>query len=116
MRDLEADALAIYGSLRPGEPNHWVVKSLGGEWLTGAVRGWRFELSWGPAQGYDGFIANEAGNEVAVDVLVSDRLAKHWHEVDDFEGPGYQRVPINVVLDDGREITAQIYEAVPEAE
>ena len=116
MADSSFEALAAYGSLRPGGANHWVVKNFAGEWVAGTVRGWAFEVTWGPAEGYDGFIADANGNEVAVDVLVSEVLPKHWHEVDDFEGDGYRRIPIEVTLNSGAVVSAQIYETITEAD
>ena len=94
-------ALAVYGSLMPGEPNHWVVSRIPGEWRAGTVRGWTFEVTWGPAQGYDGFVADDDGSDVAVQVLVSEALPRRWREIDDFEGPGYRRVPVEVEFEDG---------------
>lgn len=107
-------ALAVYGSLAPGGANHWVVSRLPGTWLQGAVRGWTFEITWGPAEGYDGFVPDSGGSRVPVYVLVGEALASKWREIDDFEGPGYRRVPIEVELDDGLTIVAEIYEALTE--
>jgi len=105
-------ALAVYGTLAPGEEGHWVVRPIAGEWRAGTVQGWTFEITWGPAEGYPGFLAGADGLEVPVQVLISDRLDKHWHEIDRFEGDGYERVPIAVQLDDGDAIEAQIYVAL----
>lgn len=109
-------ALAAYGSLRPGEPNHWVVSRIPGTWLPGTVRGWAFELTFGPAEGYDGFVPDDAGSDVEVDVLIGPDVAKRWREVDDFEGPGYERRPIEVTLADGATMSASIYVALTEVE
>ncbi len=102
-------ALAVYGSLAPGEPNHWVVSRIEGEWVQGTVHGYVFEVTWGPADGYQGFIADPQGSAVEVSVLRSTQLEKKWREIDEFEGPGYDRLPIPVWLDDGTIIEADIY-------
>lgn len=103
--------LAVYGSLAPGEANHWVVSRLRGEWTTGVVTGYVFELTWGPAEGYPGFVRDPDGNAVEVHVLRSDDLRAKWREIDDFEGAGYDREPIDVRLSDGSTVSAQIYVA-----
>lgn len=108
--------MAVYGSLVPGEANHWVVSRIAGEWNTGVVRGWAFELTWGPAEGYDGFVADADGSDVPVHVLVSEELPRRWREIDDFEGPGYRRVPIEVEFDDGSTVVASIYESLTDSE
>lgn len=87
---------------------------MAGEWRTGVVLGWTFELTWGPAEGYDGFVPDPEGSEVPVHVLVSDELPRRWREIDDFEGPGYRRVPIDVQLDDWSTVVASIYESLTE--
>lgn len=109
-------ALAAYGSLRPGEANHWVVNRIPGIWVPGVVRGWAFELTFGPAEGYDGFVPDPDGGEVAVDVLISPELEKRWREIDDFEGPGYERRTIEVSHGANGTIEASIYVALTEAE
>lgn len=105
-------ALAVYGSLAPGGPNHWVISRLRGEWTTGTVRGYSFELTWGPAEGDTGFLPDPDGHVVDVAVLRSADLDRRWHEIDDFEGDAYDRRPIEVHLDDGATIVADIYVAL----
>jgi len=105
-------ALAVYGSLAPGESNHWVVSRIRGEWVEGAVLGHVFEITWGPAEGYQGFIPDPEGSNVAVAVLVADELDAKWREIDDFEGPGYERVLIEVSIGGGQTRLAHIYVAL----
>lgn len=106
----------MYGTLQPGETNHWVVRPIKGEWLSGTIRGYKFEISWGPADGYPGVILDPSAPELEVTVLVADSLERHWRDIDDFEGPGYRRVSCEVTLADGEKIEAQLYEALSEVE
>ena len=110
--------LATYGTLMPGEENHWVVRGIAGDWTEGTVRGWTYTLGFGPAEGYPGFTADPDGPAVAVAVIACapGELDRHWHEIDRFEGPGYRRVEIDVTLADGDTVPAWIYEADTEAE
>lgn len=110
----EIEALAVYGSLAPGESNHWVVNRIRGDWITGTVRGHCFEITWGPAEGYQGFIPDPDGSAVSVSVLLSAELGTKWREIDEFEGEGYERSLIEVVLDDGTHRQAHIYVALTE--
>jgi gamma-glutamylcyclotransferase (GGCT)/AIG2-like uncharacterized protein YtfP len=105
-------ALALYGSLAPGESNHWVVSRIAGDWVGGTIQGYTFDLTWGPAEGYEGFVPDLEGPDVAVAVLVSNQLDHRWREIDDFEGVGYERRLLPVRLDDGRTIDAHVYVAL----
>ena len=108
-------ALAVYGSLAPGESNHWVLARIPGQWTTGTVRGYTFEITWGPAEGYPGFIPDPGGHFVPVHVLQSAALDRNWRTIDDFEGQGYERQAIRVQLADGQEVNAQIYVTLTDA-
>lgn len=112
----DLEHLATYGTLKPGEQNHWVVRTIAGTWREGTVLGWTYPLGFGPAEGYPGFTADPAGRPVPVAVLSSARLDRHWREIDEFEGPGYRRVRIDVEFDDGTVRPAWIYETDPDAE
>lgn len=102
-------ALAAYGTLAPGESNHNAVGWVRGSWVAGTVLGYTFQIGWGPAEGYPGFIADPEGHRVPVQVLISEQLPDHWDRLDDFEGPGYERTVVDVALADGGTIAANIY-------
>ncbi|GJM38669.1 MAG: gamma-glutamylcyclotransferase [Acidimicrobiales bacterium] len=110
--------LATYGTLMPGEDNHWVVRPIRGEWGAGTVAGWTYPIGFGPAEGYPGFTADPAAPPVPIAVLTCDAgvLDKHWREIDDFEGSGYRRLEVDVTLETGTVVRAWIYETDPEAE
>lgn len=108
------DLLAVYGSLAPGENNHWVVKGLGGQWHEGSTRGYVFELTWGPAQGYLGFVPDPDGSVVDVWVLEADISERQWRDIDDFEGAGYERRMAPVTLSSGEQVVANIFVALTE--
>lgn len=89
-------ALAVYGTLAPGEENHHAMLGIDGTWVDGFIFGYKFEVTWGGADGYPGVVLDPNGNRVPVTVMVSDDLDKHWRRLDDFEGPGFRRVVVDV--------------------
>ncbi|MDX1500755.1 MAG: gamma-glutamylcyclotransferase [Thermoanaerobaculia bacterium] len=103
--------LAAYGTLQPGAPNHHLVADLGGSWLQGRVRGRLRHEGWGVLHGYPALEVDPRADEVSVVVLVSDRLPAAWKRLDRFEGPGYLRVLVPVVLADGAVRVANLYAA-----
>lgn len=107
--------LALYGILRPGGTHHHEVRSIAGTWHTGTVRGWCHQITWGPADGFDGITLDHSAPPVDVDILDADRLEQHIDRLDRFEGPGYRRVTTTATLDDGTQVEVDIYEADPEA-
>ncbi len=102
-----ATALAAYGTLAPGEVNHHVLSNIAGRWLDGTVLGYQFEITWGDAEGYDGFFPDRSGHRVPVSILVSDQLDRHWGRIDRFEGRGYDRRPIEVLERDGETVIGE---------
>ena len=107
--------LAVYGSLMRGGESHHEIRDLEGAWQRGTVRGWVYEITWGPAQGWEGLSLDATGPPVEVDVLESDALPRHLDRLDRSAGSGYRRVPTTVLLDSESTVTAQIYESDPEA-
>jgi gamma-glutamylcyclotransferase (GGCT)/AIG2-like uncharacterized protein YtfP len=100
--------LAIYGSLAPGRPNHHHVAGLRGRWFPGAVHGRLVEAGWGASLGYPALVLDPDGSTIDVQVLESDDLPAHWSRLDDFEGPGYERVLTTVHTADG-DVAAYVY-------
>ena len=52
---------------------------------------------------------SEEGEPVDGYVLSSERLPEHWGMLGEFEGSGYQRVPVTVELQSGEKLTAYVY-------
>jgi gamma-glutamylcyclotransferase (GGCT)/AIG2-like uncharacterized protein YtfP len=100
--------LATYGTLGPGRPNHEELKGLEGRWLSGHVSGDLVDGGWGADYGYPGLVLDPGGQDVAVAVFESPDLPAHWPRLDEFEGPGYQRVVATVSTASG-ELRACIY-------
>ena len=112
--DCDQDAetrLAIYGSLAPGQVNHYQVAALKGLWRRGTVRGKRIDAGWGATLGFPGLVLDPSGSETDVYLFESPDLPDHWSRLDEFEGPGYQRVVTRVRTADG-DLSAYIYVVV----
>ena len=114
----ESSALAVYGTLRPGEPNHYVVRDIPGSWVDALVRGYLYEITWGPAEGYPGLTLADDGHLIPVSVLTSDELDQWLWRVDRFEGDGYHRRPTTVFDVGGERVLGQasIYEALTDVD
>ena len=100
--------LAVYGSLGPGRVNAHVLADLRGDWRAGTVRGRLVKQGWGAWLGFPGMILDPTADAVPVDLLRSPDLPDHWARLDEFEGPGYRRVVVDVRTPDAV-IRASIY-------
>jgi len=111
------NALAVYGTLRPGETNGFLLRDIAqrinGHWIEGHLRGYEYDVTWGPAEGYPGLTLDDGGHRVDVMVLVSDQWPGAFAEVDRFEGPGYTRRPAALYSNEA-ELLGQVsvYEAL----
>ena len=106
--DAALHRLATYGSLAPGRPNHDQLDGLDGRWLQGHVYGTLVDAGWGAGLGYPALILDPHGSAIDVHLSESVDLEAHWSRLDDFEGPGYQRVVTTVRLPPG-DVDASIY-------
>jgi gamma-glutamylcyclotransferase (GGCT)/AIG2-like uncharacterized protein YtfP len=105
---MELHRLATYGSLAPGHPNHHQLDGLRGRWVKGHVFGRLVDAGWGAGLGYPALILDPQGSAVPVAVFESTDLTENWSRLDDFEGPGYQRV-LTLVRTSAGDIEAFIY-------
>ncbi len=106
------DRLFVYGTLSPGKEYHHIVKDIPGVWQPASLRGQLFEAGWGASMGCPGIIPSETGEPVDGFVLESDELFEHWSTLDDFEGEGYERVPVIVDLGNGSTVDAYVYRII----
>nr|AJG37980.1 AIG2 family protein [uncultured Gammaproteobacteria bacterium] len=101
--------LFVYGTLAPGRPNEHILKKIEGTWQKGSVTGILHQEGWGAAMGYPAITLDENGNEVEGFLFSSDDLSSYWEELDEFEGSAYERVIVNVILENKSTIEAYIY-------
>ena len=101
--------LFVYGTLAPGHPNEHILKKIEGTWQKGSVTGILHQEGWGAAMGYPAITLDENGNEVEGFLFSSDDLSSYWEELDEFEGSAYERVIVNVILENKSTIEAYIY-------
>lgn len=108
-----SQALAVYGTLAPGESNHHVVAPLGGVWTPGAVEGDLIPAGWGATFGFPAFWPRPGGSLVPVQVLTSPRLPEAWPRLDRFEGAEYRRLLVPVLTREERRLltVAHLYAA-----
>ena len=104
--------LATYGSLAPGRPNHHHLAGIKGRWLQGLVYGRLVQEGWGADLGFPALVLDPAAPAINVYVFESADLPAQWARLDNFEGPGYQRVPVAVHTPAG-ELDASIYALRP---
>jgi gamma-glutamylcyclotransferase (GGCT)/AIG2-like uncharacterized protein YtfP len=105
---MQLQRLATYGSLAPGGPNHHLLDGLDGRWLEGVVYGRLVDAGWGADLGYPALILDPSGSAIPVEVFESIDLGDSWSRLDDFEGPGYERVVTSVRTSAG-DVDASIY-------
>ncbi len=72
------------------------------------VYGRLVQAGWGASLGYPALVLEPYGSAIDVEVLESDDLPAHWSRLDDFEGPGYERVLTTVHTATG-DVEAYVY-------
>lgn len=101
--------LFVYGTLAPGRTNAHLLERIGGTWEAAHVVGTLHEEGWGATEGYPAIVLDDRGEAVDGFVFRSHALARHWDELDAFEGDAYERVRTGVTLADGRVVDACVY-------
>ena len=104
--------LFVYGTLRPGQSNAFILEKIGGEWQAGTIHGTFFESGWGAATGFPGVVLDPQGAAIEGFLFFSGSLQDHWQMLDDFE-EGYDRVLTDVTTPDGQKISAWVYQLQP---
>lgn len=93
--------LAVYGTLAPGQPNHRLLAGCRGSWTPGVVRGRFHSSGWGATLGFPAMVWDPDGEPIAVQLLESPDLERHWPALDEFEGDEYLRVLVPVETERG---------------
>ncbi len=104
MTDNPETKLIVYGSLAPGEANHFLLAGLTGVWRRCHIRG-----RLGHYRGFKSFRYDPRGPEHQAWLLESAELPRLIPDLDDFEGEEYERIIIPAQVT-GRWVLAQVYE------
>lgn len=102
--------LFVYGTLAPGQPNEHILSGLRGTWRPATVTGDLVQSGWGADLGFPALTLRTDGPEVSGLLFTSDALADHWDRLDEFEGPGYDRVLAQATCD-GQSVDTYVYVA-----
>ncbi|MFI8033983.1 gamma-glutamylcyclotransferase family protein [Acinetobacter sp. ABJ_C3_5] len=102
-------SLFVYGTLGPNRPNAHIMENIGGTWAEAHVFGTLKQQGWGAELGFPGIMLDQTDNKVSGFVFFSDNLEQHWQQLDEFEGAGYQRVPVEAHLNTGEIIDSFVY-------
>ena len=105
------EALIIYGSLAPGEKNHFVMQDIPGEWLNATIHACIEDNGWSTRTGYPRFIPeSDNTKDHRVMIFVSDQLYRFWDRIDEFEGTeDYHRILWEYISVDGESKNGFIY-------
>lgn len=98
--------LFVYGSLAPGRPNEHLLMPLAGAGQPATVKGQLKQQGWRAAMGFPGLVPDKDGEELRGAIFSSELLADFWPTLDEFEGGQYERVLLDVRLDDGNSVAA----------
>lgn len=101
--------LFVYGTLAPGMPNHHVLENIPGRWEEATLKGKLVNEGWGADYGCPGIVPGAEGTDVSGFVFSSGQLEQHWAMLDEYEGSGYERVPVLVYTREGVVLDAYVY-------
>ena len=58
------DKLFVYGTLKPGFSNHYILKEIGGDFIEASLFGFRYDEIWEKQTGYPGVIESKSASRV----------------------------------------------------
>ncbi|MFB2538519.1 MULTISPECIES: gamma-glutamylcyclotransferase family protein [unclassified Acinetobacter] len=96
---MSINKLFVYGTLAPDRENAHILKPIQGKWYKASMRGLLLPNGWGAALGYPAIIPKDSGEIVHGQIFESDDLDQHWQRIDEFEGEGYQRLVVQVLVE-----------------
>ena len=106
------DKIFVYGTLKLGEKNSYLLDRIGGVWIEATVKGSLHEEGWGSKFGCPGIKVDEKGQIVRGYVFRSDKLEENISFFDEFEGGEYKRTITDITLKNGLTTKAYIYQLI----
>jgi gamma-glutamylcyclotransferase (GGCT)/AIG2-like uncharacterized protein YtfP len=106
------DKIFVYGTLKLGEKNSYLLDRIGGEWIEATVKGSLYKEGWGSKFGCPGIKVDEKGQVVRGYIFRSDKLEENISFFDEFEGGEYKRTITDITLKNGLTTKAYIYQLI----
>lgn len=103
------DTLFVYGTLKPGFANHYILKNIGGAFFKATLYGFQFDRNWEKETGYPGLVESNKDSKVDGFLFVSKNLTQNLKVLDDFETEAYIRKIASITLKDGKKTEAFVY-------
>jgi len=94
----------VYGTLATGEPNHFILEGINGEWINCKIHGKIKTENDFPCFKWD-----PSSSKITVKLFKSEPLPDLWDELDQFEGSYYRRHMIPAQVEGDWEIS-YVYE------
>jgi gamma-glutamylcyclotransferase (GGCT)/AIG2-like uncharacterized protein YtfP len=102
------DKLFVYGTLKPGFPNHYILKNIGGDFVEASLFGYKFDRIWQKQTGYPGIVEGLSNEKINGFLFISEKLNKNWKVLDDFETKAYIRKKVSISLNNEK-VNAYVY-------
>ena len=102
----------VYGTLKRGEKNSYLLDRIGGEWIEATVKGKLHDEGWGSKFGCPGIKVDVKGQVVHGYIFRSDKLEENICFFDEFEGTEYKRTITDITLKNGLTTKAYIYQLI----
>ncbi len=106
-----ANALFVYGTLKPGEPAAHLLSVRNGNWQSAQIRAHHFPEGVDGTEGYPAVRLSAQAPLLNGMLLQSAELPALLPSLDDYEGPGYKRVVTPVYTQGQYVCDAHVYVA-----
>lgn len=103
------ERLFVYGTLKPGFENNYILAEIGGEFVKATLLGYTLDSNWENKTGYPGLTKSDSKSKVEGYLFTSENLDQNWDVIDSFETNMYKRAMVSVVINDDIHVDAYAY-------
>lgn len=101
--------LFVYGTLKPGCSNHYILEQIGGNSIEAKLYGYQFDENWERKTGYPGLIKGDVNAEIEGFLFISENLTKSWSILDEFETEAYSRIIVPIAIENNTAVNGFVY-------
>lgn len=101
--------LFVYGTLAPGKEYSHLVEQIKGQWSKAEVTGKHYPNGTSTTGNYPAIELDVNGERIHGFIYSSNDFGKIWQQLDEFEGPAYQRERTQALKNDGSIVNVFVY-------